>query len=148
MAGKHLNRLKGPFIIHGNGWAWSIQETRKGGFLKRKKIIISDIYPGSSSHLKVVFREVLHSIELDFGNVDFWGVGRPENLEKNVSEQSKEPTTNLTNSWPRVLNQTRATKVRGECNHHKAIPAPQKSVRNTWKNLERVGGAPNLLHTV
>ena len=26
--------------------------------------------------------------------------GKPENLEKNLSEQSKEPTTNLTHSWP------------------------------------------------
>ena len=29
-------------------------------------IIINDIYPGSSTHLKVVFREVLHQIELEF----------------------------------------------------------------------------------
>ena len=35
-----------------------------------KKLII-DIYPGSSTHPKVVFREVLHLIELEFGNVDF-----------------------------------------------------------------------------
>ena len=34
-------------------------------------IIIIDIYPGSSTHSKVVFREVLHPIELEFGNVDF-----------------------------------------------------------------------------
>ena len=34
-------------------------------------IIIIDIYPGSSTHPKVVFREVLHPIELEFGNVDF-----------------------------------------------------------------------------
>jgi len=32
---------------------------------------INDIYPGSSTHPKVVFREVLHSIELEFKNVDF-----------------------------------------------------------------------------
>ena len=35
--------------------------------------------------------------------------GKPENLEENLSEQSKEPTTNLTHSWPQVLIQTRAT---------------------------------------
>ena len=29
--------------------------------------IISNLYPGSSTHLKVVFREVLHPIELEFG---------------------------------------------------------------------------------
>ena len=34
-------------------------------------IIINDIYPGSSTHSKVVFREVLHATELEFGNVDF-----------------------------------------------------------------------------
>ena len=28
-------------------------------------IIINDIYPGSSTHSKVVFREILHSIELE-----------------------------------------------------------------------------------
>ena len=28
-------------------------------------IIINDIYPGSSTHSKVVFREVLHPFELD-----------------------------------------------------------------------------------
>ena len=33
----------------------------------------------------------------------------PQNPEKNLSEQTKEPTTNLTHSWPRVLNWTRAT---------------------------------------
>ena len=38
--------------------------------------LISDIYPGSSTHSKVVFREVLHPIELEFGNVDFWGEGK------------------------------------------------------------------------
>ena len=35
--------------------------------------------------------------------------GKPENPEKNLSEQSKEPTTNLTHSWLQVLIQTRAT---------------------------------------
>ena len=32
--------------------------------------------------------------------------GNPENPDKNLSEQSKKPTTNITHSWPRVLNQT------------------------------------------
>ena len=40
-------------------------------FFKLIIIIINDIYPGSSTHSKVVFREVLHAIELEFGNVDF-----------------------------------------------------------------------------
>ena len=38
-------------------------------------------------------------------------------------EQSKETTDNLTYSWPRVLNRTRAKLVGGKCNHHCAIPA-------------------------
>ena len=36
-------------------------------------------------------------IELEFGNVGFWGfLGKPENPEKNLSEQRREPTTNST----------------------------------------------------
>jgi len=36
-------------------------------------------------------------IELEFRNVGFfWERGRPEYLEKNLSEQSREPTTNST----------------------------------------------------
>ena len=35
--------------------------------------------------------------------------GKAENPEKNLSEQSKEQTTNLTHPWPRVLSLTRAT---------------------------------------
>ena len=35
------------------------------------KFIIIDIYPGGSTHPKVVFREVMHPIELEFGSVDF-----------------------------------------------------------------------------
>ena len=30
------------------------------------RAIINDIYPGSSTYSKVVFREVLHQIELEF----------------------------------------------------------------------------------
>jgi len=44
--------------------------------------------------------------------------GKPENPKENLSVQGKEPTTNLTHSWPIVLNRARATLVRGECNHH------------------------------
>ena len=43
-------------------------------------IIINDIYPGSSTHLKVVFREVLHPIKLEFGNVDFSGESKTGEL--------------------------------------------------------------------
>ena len=33
-------------------------------------------YQGSSTLMKVVFMEVLHLIELEFGKVDFWGEGK------------------------------------------------------------------------
>lgn len=46
---------------------------------------MNDIYPGSATHAKVVFREVLHPIELEFENGVFWGEGKPENPEKNLS---------------------------------------------------------------
>ena len=48
--------------------------------------LISDIYPGSSTHSKVVFREVLHPIELEFGNVDFWGEGKTGEPEEKPLE--------------------------------------------------------------
>ena len=38
-------------------------------------------------------------IELEFGNVGFWGEGKLEYPEKNPSEQSREPTTNSTHIW-------------------------------------------------
>lgn len=39
-------------------------------------IIINDIYPGSSTYTKVVLRVVLHPMELEFRNDDFWGEGK------------------------------------------------------------------------
>jgi len=47
--------------------------------------------------VKVVFREVLHPIELELNVFD--ERGKPENAEKKLLEQSKEPTTNLTLLW-------------------------------------------------
>ena len=46
--------------------------------LRLTSLIIIDIYPGISTHPKVVFREVLHPIKLKFRNVDFWGEGKTE----------------------------------------------------------------------
>ena len=40
-------------------------------------------------------------VELEFGNVGFWGEGNPEYPEKNLSEQGREPTTNSTHIWRR-----------------------------------------------
>ena len=39
-----------------------------------------EIYPGSSTHVKVVCREILHPIELEFGNVGFWEEGKTGEL--------------------------------------------------------------------
>ena len=43
----------------------------------------------------MAFWHVLHLIELEFENFDFWGGGEPENLEKNLSEQIKEPKPHM-----------------------------------------------------
>ena len=41
-------------------------------------------------------------IELEFGSVGFFEErGKPEYLEKNLSEQGREPTTNSTHIWRR-----------------------------------------------
>ena len=49
----------------------------------------------------------VYVVKLEFGNVGFWGGGKPEYLKKNLSEQGREPTTNLTHIWHQwwVLNQ-------------------------------------------
>jgi len=36
---------------------------------------------------------------LEFGNVSFEEKGKPENPEKNLLEQRREPTTNSTHVW-------------------------------------------------
>ena len=47
-----------------------------------------NICPGSSTHTKVVFREVLLVVELKFGNVVFWGEGKTrESREKPLGEE-------------------------------------------------------------
>ena len=83
-----------------------------------------DNYSGSTTHAKVILREVLHPIELKLGNVDFWGGENRKKPGRNVSELSEEPTTNLTIIWPCVRNRTQTALVGGECNQHNAIPAP------------------------
>ena len=73
------------------------------------KMIISDIYPESSPHSKGVYWNLEMLI--------FEGRGKPDNPAKNLSEQSKEPTNNLTHAWPRILNRTRAKWMGVECIH-------------------------------
>ena len=63
-------------------------------------IIISDIYPGSSTHPKVVLGRPCIRSNSNLEMLIFEARGKLENPEKNLSEQSKEPTTNLTHSWP------------------------------------------------
>ena len=47
-----------------------------------------EIYPGSSIRVKVVSREVLYPIELEFGNVGFWEEGKTGELrEKSLGEE-------------------------------------------------------------
>ena len=50
--------------------------------------------------------------------------GKPEYPEKNLSEQSREPT-NSAHIWRRVRNWTQDTLVEGERSHHCANPAPR-----------------------
>jgi len=50
--------------------------------------------------------------------------GKPENPEKNRSEQGREPTTNPTCPNDESGTQTQATLVGGDCSHHCLIPAP------------------------
>ena len=54
--------------------------------------------------------------------------GKPEYPEKNLLEQGREPTTNLTHTWRRRrdLNPGHIL-VGGECSHHCATLAPQGS---------------------
>ena len=65
-----------------------------------------DIYPGSSTHAKMVLKEdwSCKRSNWDLEMLLFGERGKPENTEKNLSEQSKEPTINLTHVWSRVLN--------------------------------------------
>ena len=56
----------------------------------------------------------------------FEKMGKPEYPEKNLSEQSREPTTYDARSG----NRTRDTLVGGERSHHCANPAPRILVQN------------------
>ena len=63
-------------------------------------IIIIDIYPRSSTHPKVVLGRSCIRSNWNLEMLVFEERGKPENLDKNISEQSREPTTNFTHSWP------------------------------------------------
>lgn len=81
--------------------------------------------PLNFTNTKVVFRKDVHPIGIwDLEMLILKETGKPENPEKNLLEQSKEPTATLSRAWTRVRNRARDTSVEGECNHHFAIPAP------------------------
>ena len=62
-----------------------------------------------------------------WSNWNFEGVGKPRIPGKNLSDQEREPTTNLTPTYGVDAGiWTRATLVGGECSHHCATLAPWK----------------------
>ena len=56
-------------------------------------------------------------------NVGFWGEGKPEYPEKNLSMQRRK-ATNSNHVKRRGWYRTEATLVGDECSHHYSIPAP------------------------
>ena len=50
-------------------------------------------------HMNSFKRVRAFQIELEFGSVVFEERGKPEYLEKNLSELAREPTTNSTHIW-------------------------------------------------
>ena len=60
----------------------------------------------------------INQIELEFGNVGFWGEGKPENMEKNPWSQDKNQQQTQPTYDAKSGNQTWVTLVGGECSHH------------------------------
>ena len=85
-----------------------------------------DIYPGSSTHCEVVFREVLHLDRIGIWKCWFLGRGENRSTRRKTSrsrvenQQQTQPVYDVESG-----NQTRATLVGGECFHHCANPATQ-----------------------
>ena len=85
--------------------SWKIPETHEEWRRYRKSLVIHDILFKTQEvplTAKWFSGRSCIRIELEFGNVGFWGEGKPEYPEKNLSEQSREPTTNPTHIWRRV----------------------------------------------
>ena len=78
---------------------------------------------GSSSTL------FLFLIELEFGNVGFWGEGKTEYLEKNPSEQGREPTTNSTHIWRRCWDLNLGHIGGRKRSHYCAIPLVPQDIK-------------------
>ena len=74
-----------------------------GSAIQRLIVIVIACLPTKhiGVHMNSFKRVRAFQIELEFGSVGFWGEGKPEYPEKNLSEQTREPTTNSTHIWRR-----------------------------------------------
>ena len=74
-----------------------------GSAIQRLIVIVIACLPTKhiGVHMNSFKRVRAFQIELEFGSVGFWGDGKPEYPEKNLSEQGREPTTNSTHIWRR-----------------------------------------------
>ena len=74
-----------------------------GSAIQRLIVIVIACLPTKhiGLHMNSFKRVRAFQIELEFGNVGFWGEGKPEYPEKNLSEQGREPSTNSTHIWCR-----------------------------------------------
>ena len=75
-------------------------------------------------HMNSFKRVRAFQIELEFESVGFEERGKPDYPSKNLSEQGREPTTNLTHIWCQRRELKRVTLVGGECSHRCATLAP------------------------
>ena len=68
-----------------------------GSAIQRLIVIVIACLPTKhiGVHMNSFKRVRAFQIELEFGNVGFWGEGKPEYPEKNLSEQGREPSTKL-----------------------------------------------------
>ena len=120
-----------------------------GNCLQLKQLTINqsinhDNYPVSSTHCEVVFREVLHPDRIGIWKCCFFfgERGKPEYPEKNLSEQSREPTTNSTHIWRRDLESNP-----GHIGGRRVLsPLRQPCSSNSQQNPTRYSKLPNKLH--
>ena len=117
---------------------------KKNLYLKRVTPITMKYSPGWPSTNQIKSNQIKSSNQSNQSNqmLVFEERGKPEYPEKNLSEQSREPTNSVHTSRSRVENQqtqstydagsgnrTRDTLVEGEHDHHCANPAPHSRSR-------------------
>ena len=103
--------------------------------LKHKKVKILFVYPRNTKEFTRTPSEMsVHSrSNWNLEMLVFEERGKPEYLEKNLSEQSREPsTTYSTHIWHR------ATLVGGKRSHHCTNPAPHKCSQKDSKSYVHV----------